>query len=967
MFARVYTAPPPKVLFDMYENDISFDEAARNLYTQELEQGFDTESLDEFLDPGIDSFDDDAVEKAIYQTTIAQEQGGNPVDITTTPYGAGLLQDEYDEVVNRYPGIGAGMEWRTMDDHYHDAEDVIKDPRAGRAIDHMVDSAVSRAEDEGSIDSLGDLFKAFGNQLATASQGVSEAHVASRTEVDPDTGELFLGPSIGPNTDEGTKNTIAMTAEEIDKFLADRNVSQEQRNWAASAALTGEVGSTAQPQPTITPSPQEVEEILNQGQYPNPYGAPQKQDSGPGSYPGYGYRTDIPADQQAVAALETLFLAARNAKDPSSEILKDIHDIFTAGTGADEDFDTGVFSAAVLEWMEGRGWEDKMENTGGNPEVVKAQLLAVFGERGTQDTTPWATDEWKSAEAVQSAERKAADRNLAIVGLMKEKCWDRADAEKHFDEMDPDEKTTYIEDMQALIPAEGEMRTRHNRSLSRSFYETVYAQPWGGNAEFASILPTMLSETKTLFFIANAIPGIDGLTERYGQDPPKEGDWGAEYKAGDDYKKFVRGYLQNPDAYRKGGWLAGRVKRINELLQKKRTDPTELPEGELYRGKWSEEDIKDWAWIQPLFAGETSNARTNRYNLMAMVASQGKQGYMANIVKAGTMRAIQHYENMGLGDSEIFSMMTRIFGDTGGRSAEPIPIGQDDALAKELDETAGVIDPNRVRDDVAKAPVGTTATLMDDYEQDLLGQDDALAMEFDETAGVTDPDAVRGDVGAEYTDAVSKQQSTKAAADAAVKEQQSTKDSRKISNEVKKQVNDILAQPEVIQKPPTQSTSESLEFTGGNYLDELMQRNAEEREMMQSDVEKIGLRGKQWSPQAALIHNYMTEHGMSEEEALAQAMQSDLFRLAQPSSYGSLGQFQASMDSEGRPLDVTGMPLGMIDPRELASFRGNISDLLTDDDIADILMDFDLNAGQLAAPSRRKQDELDQMMIDFGM
>ena len=240
-------------------------------------------------------------------------------------------------------------------------------------------------------------------------------------------------------------------------------------------------------------------------------------------------------------------------------------------------------------------------------------------------------------------------------------------------------------------------------------------------------------------------------------------------------------------------------------------------------------------------------------------------------------------------------------------------------------------------------------------------------MEFDETAGVTDPDAVRGDVGAEYTDAVSKQQSTKAAADAAVKEQQSTKDSRKISNEVKKQVNDILAQPEVIQKPPTQSTSESLEFTGGNYLDELMQRNAEEREMMQSDVEKIGLRGKQWSPQAALIHNYMTEHGMSEEEALAQAMQSDLFRLAQPSSYGSLGQFQASMDSEGRPLDVTGMPLGMIDPRELASFRGNISDLLTDDDIADILMDFDLNAGQLAAPSRRKQDELDQMMIDFGM
>ncbi len=117
MFARVYTAPPQEVFFDMYENDASFDEAAKNLYNQELEQGYDTDLLDEFLEPGIEDFDETAVEKAIYQTAIAQEQGRNPVDITITPYGSGLLQDEYDEIINIYPGIGAGVEWRTMDDH----------------------------------------------------------------------------------------------------------------------------------------------------------------------------------------------------------------------------------------------------------------------------------------------------------------------------------------------------------------------------------------------------------------------------------------------------------------------------------------------------------------------------------------------------------------------------------------------------------------------------------------------------------------------------------------------------------------------------------------------------------------------------------------------------------------------------------------------------------------------------------
>ena len=140
MFARVYTAPPPEVFMDMYENDLSFDEAAKNLLDQEMDQYDDTDMMDEIFgaeDP-MEILGNDDVEKSIYQISLAQEQGIDSAGITT-PYGPGLPQEQLDQIIDEFPGVNAGVEWRAMDDHYHDAEDVIKDPRAGRAIDHIVD------------------------------------------------------------------------------------------------------------------------------------------------------------------------------------------------------------------------------------------------------------------------------------------------------------------------------------------------------------------------------------------------------------------------------------------------------------------------------------------------------------------------------------------------------------------------------------------------------------------------------------------------------------------------------------------------------------------------------------------------------------------------------------------------------------------------------------------------------------
>ena len=46
MFARVYTAPPQEVFFDMYENDLSFDDAAKNLLDKDMAEIDDTDMMD---------------------------------------------------------------------------------------------------------------------------------------------------------------------------------------------------------------------------------------------------------------------------------------------------------------------------------------------------------------------------------------------------------------------------------------------------------------------------------------------------------------------------------------------------------------------------------------------------------------------------------------------------------------------------------------------------------------------------------------------------------------------------------------------------------------------------------------------------------------------------------------------------------------------------------------------------------
>jgi hypothetical protein len=656
---------------------------------------------------------------------------------------------------------------------------------------------VEKAEDEGAIDSIGDIFKAFGEQLGRAGQSAAEAHVASRTELDADTGDLFLGPSIGPNPSHDMTDTIANTANNIVGVFED-----------------GEGG----PPPTG-------------GQPPNA----------------------DPVDQLIEFFEKMLVGEATNQK-----ILLDVHRAFSNITDPD------LFAEAMRKWINTGDWNDKVENTGADPSVIFSQLERIFS---LEADTPYDTSQW-------SGNLKDDD------GIKIQFPWED-------------------------IPAE-DMRARHTRSLSKAFYETIYAQPWGGRAEFDPILPSMLSETKTLFLL-NAFTTVqpsapssmkfagvaewaqheeetlyeevsegttvaDRLTKRYGESPGP-GDTGAASPVGDAYKLFLNNYLQNPSVYRTGPGLAKHVERINELLHKRLRDAGQLTEKEDPEGTWTDTDIADWAWIGPMFWGTSSEAKTNRYNLITMVAARGRQGYWANIIKAGTSDAIKHYENMGLDGNEILSLMTRVFGRTGGR-----------ATSSDLPQAGGSLNvrPTTKREEFDPRMADPFLGDMDGEEQDV----------------ITRPPPTLPPISLSEQDRA-----------------------------------DILSDSD-------RSAQPYPEIVQSDIMDKIRAANAEARAEMDVDIDRVLDRGAGATLRSAMIHNRMKYVGETPEEAKEYT---DLFLEDFPQQPTDV-DFEASLGPGGEARmmgppdasDPTLLPLSM-----------------SRDDIADILADFDMSVEMSKLPSRR--------------
>ena len=161
MFAELHKAPPVDIFSDMYGNNISFEEATKNLYDKEMETDYGTDLFDEFFaesgdamgDPSLDLLDSDDVDTALYQISVAQSQGmGESIpEGIMTPFGPGLTQDRIDELIDEFPGIEAMDDWRGADDQINDAGRFLDNIGASQGIDNLMDGAKTVAEDTGVI------------------------------------------------------------------------------------------------------------------------------------------------------------------------------------------------------------------------------------------------------------------------------------------------------------------------------------------------------------------------------------------------------------------------------------------------------------------------------------------------------------------------------------------------------------------------------------------------------------------------------------------------------------------------------------------------------------------------------------------------------------------------------------------------------------------------------------------------
>ena len=225
MFSMVYTAAPPEVFWDMYENDHTFDEATQ----KQLDRVMDVDQ-DIFDDILRDTDDEFAIEKAIYQEGI-RARNNQDVSGIETPYGPGLEMSQIDDLTMQYPGIRAmaGVNLDEMDNIFTEAEQASL--ALNPEIERMLDNAQARAEEEGSLDQLPQVHDAIGSQLEAGmnlaipneliddipgdeeDQRASGLGVPGALFINPTrgrdfvsglinkTGDLFSGISLTPDTD----------------------------------------------------------------------------------------------------------------------------------------------------------------------------------------------------------------------------------------------------------------------------------------------------------------------------------------------------------------------------------------------------------------------------------------------------------------------------------------------------------------------------------------------------------------------------------------------------------------------------------------------------------------------------------------------------------------------------------------------------------------------------------------------
>ena len=760
MFGRVYTASPPEVFWDMYENDTTFDEATKNQLDREMDLNFDT--FEDLLGGSVED-DEFAVEKAIYQKFV-EDGTGRDVSGINTPYGPGLDMNQIEELIIEFPGIEAGIDLEFVNESFDLADTIVDE--ASEEINSIINNVEEKTYEEGQAGNESNVFRKIGKNISNAPLPLLSMGGGGSGNI----GDLV----------DGFKELASATT----------NIFRPFKPLSPIVDDLADLAQPLKPLSTIAEDAVDLADQLSVEKALQPLGP--WRDLFTWGNPEDRENEDLVSTQISNATIDSfeqnertedetivieIFEELFNSGATGEQIAGEIQDLLEDGFVNDSDVGIAFSSPevrnsqAVRNYTNGNLIGDLEEafNLGGDPGDLNLYGFNPQGPMGSpgggaptitasKELTPeqnawvadnpdhyltknpalWATlmNRFRSGDTPEEA--------LNYIGLMgsRDPQYDAAGAAgtgggapmpgdsdvritgttttRTAADLTPEGQATL---KSARTEADAETETVADfdedvlrEDLQKVFYTQVYAQPGGGRSDIQGNLPDIYSQTRTLFFLFQGAAGYGLYKNASGkaameglETPSTKEQTDAKNTLEDDYRAFLQSYFVDPQQYRSGEWLRSKINLVNNMLTKMTRFPEKkrISEG----GNWTDAELRESVWIEGLFSnrGSTTGAQAlatkNRENLIKMAATKGRTGYYSSIIQGSVGNLMAHYRKMGQTEQQIFARMTAIYGQPPERTPDNPITAAVDATAN-LDGGAGEDFTGLIADEGIGADIG---------------------------------------------------------------------------------------------------------------------------------------------------------------------------------------------------------------------------------------------------------------------
>ena len=672
MFGRVYTAAPQEVFWDMFENDVTFDEASQ----KQMDRQMDFDPFADFMldDPMEDEF---VIEKAIYQEGI-RKNTNQDVGGIETPHGLGLENDTLAIILNEYPGAKAiaGVDVDDFSDLFTEAE--LFADQYGSDIDETLDAVKSKAEAEGTLDLVPQALDAVGVNIEKAAGlalpgnvgkiegyteplsteeeeedfgGISPSDIlkaaakpfqdlvdplvnptevaAEGIEVDEDLQQLFalLDDALIPNKADGYLGTPDDLEEAIKQILATGEYEANdialwvgQKGWEDSNEYYQASNQALNVNEESEADAMLGRDIQNSKEFDDSFGD-------------LGEYTDV-SGQHWINLLTNQYSSYLNIeKDENNKVGAN-----WVPWHPDADMGQMVTDTKGMKLEDKRDYLFEMYKTLPNYDrwsAGYARYDAFPGGNTNLDFLKKTTDPNEVAPGRGAFGSLGGGASTAVP-----------------EEGDPAESLTWFA---ASAGAEEDFDANYATNLKKVFYTNVWGKPGGTASNIQKDLAKANYDTQMLFLLfrgRNIWDSISSLESAATATRNKK------YK--DDiesnYDVFLGEYFFNPDAYRRGPGFKRRLDYISRILEKNENSPFYMTDP-----SWTDQERADQPWIVGLFGGKDEQGinANRRRRLIKLDYTNGSGGLFAQAIHAAIDTSMNHYVTLGFSEEDVFQMFSK--------------------------------------------------------------------------------------------------------------------------------------------------------------------------------------------------------------------------------------------------------------------------------------------------------------------